>query len=1251
MSVKPDKPFAWKPLGGISLDFHRIFVEKKRPFDIEARDLHQNLVDALSTVNLTGLRQILYYDITGLTGTDWLETAIDAVLTEKPVDTFFMDFPDSEQAFAFEPVPGQYDQRADSAAQCLKLVIPGWVGLVRTGKVIICEGKLTDRELLAIRNYIVNPLENRVKELYPVKWDEFRPASEMIATVEGFLSAGTEKMESIRKDWGLAMSTADLGYVQAYFRDNEKRDPTETEIRVLDTYWSDHCRHTTFETEIESVGFPDSKWGEFLKTVWDEYLAMKRELGRDGKPVTLMELAVIYGRYLYKNGQLEDLDDSEEINACTVKIKADNNGTDEDWLLLFKNETHNHPTEIEPFGGASTCIGGAIRDPLSGRAYVYQAMRITGSADPREPVGDTLPGKLPQVKITREAARGYSSYGNQIGLATSHVKEIYHPGYKAKRMEVGAVVGAVKASSVRRESPLPGDVVILLGGKTGRDGIGGATGSSREHTVASLDTCGAEVQKGNAPEERKIQRLFRNPQVTGMIKKCNDFGAGGVSVAIGELSRGMEIDLDKVPLKYQGLNGTEIAISESQERMAVVVSPSDSEAFCRLAASENLETSLVAEITDRNRLVMKWKDRTIVDISRDFLDTHGVRQKASAIINDAGYPAVFDSPEKENPERFPVLLGELNNCSQRGLAEMFDSSIGSGTVVLPYGGRYRLSEAECSVHKLPIPGGKTKSVSFLAHGFDPAISSASPFLGSVNAVMESLSRLVASGGDWRKVRFSFQEYFRRLGRNPENWGLPVSALLGAFWAQKSWGLPAIGGKDSMSGSFTDLHVPPTLISFAVTTGDSGHVISSDVGESGLGLYLLKTELDPLGLPDIGKLKSDYNRFHSLVVQGAIHAAVAVRSGGLLAAATRMSLGNKVGLRLENVPACGYGSILFASGKALDNTFTRIGETENSGEIRFNGRSVSLVEAERIYTEPLSTVFSDQTSVDVTPLPVRSPANVEVISPKPRTKSVRPRVLIPLFYGQNCENDTADRFSDAGADPRIMVFRNRSGDDIRDSLSDLRREISNAQILMIVGGFSAGDEPDGSGKYIANVLRNSHIADEIHKLLDRDGLVCGICNGFQALVKSGLLPDGRISIQKEDSPTLFRNSINRHVSRLVKTRVITNRSPWLSLMEPGEIHTVAVSHGEGRFVADTNHLKKILDNDQLAFQYVDEQGNPTMNPAFNPNESLEAIEGLISPDGKVLGKMAHSERFTDGCFKNIPGNKTQSIFMAGVRYFS
>lgn len=1236
------------------MKFHRVFVEKKHPFDIEARDLLSDLRVTLSMDRVSRLRIFTFYDITDMDEPEHLQKAIDSVLSEKAVDQHFSHLPVvSSQGLiiAMEPVPGQYDQRADSAEQCIRLIVPGWSGAVRTGKVLCFEGDFSEQDKEILRRYVINPLEFREKDLDRLKWEEYRVSGDRIPVAEGFIDMDPSSLTAFREDWGLAMSQADIKAVQEYFGKTEKRNPTETEIRVLDTYWSDHCRHTTFETEITAVDFPEGEWGLFLSEVWNDYQDLRKTAGRSAKPVTLMDLAVVYGRYLYQAGQLDDLDDSDEINACTVKVRIDNDGKPEDWLLLFKNETHNHPTEIEPFGGASTCIGGAIRDPLSGRAYVYQAMRITGSGDPRESIAETLPGKLPQIKITREAAHGYSSYGNQIGLATSHVREIYHPGYKAKRMEVGAVVGAVKASAVRREAPVAGDRVILLGGKTGRDGIGGATGSSREHTLDSLDTCGAEVQKGNAPEERKIQRLFRNAEVTRLIKKCNDFGAGGVSVAIGELSSGMEIFLDRVPLKYMGLNGTEIAISESQERMAVVVSPQDVDRFCALAAAENLETSEVATITDRNRLVMKWKDQIIVNIDRDFLDTHGVRQKITAKIVDQGVSAV-DKARKEMDKSFPENLADLNVCSQRGLSEMFDSSIGGGTVLVPYGGRYRLSESECSVHKLPVPGGKTRTVSFLSHGYDPYLSSASPFLGSVNAILESLSRIVASGGSWRSVRFSFQEYFRRLGQDPENWGLPLSSLLGAFWFQKGIGLPAIGGKDSMSGSFTDRHVPPTLISFAVTTGETDHVVGSDLKSPGTTLWLLKTERDSLGLPDIECLKKGYDQYHALCLEQAIEAAASVRAGGLTAALVRMALGNHVGIRIESLSGCDYGSLVFASPRSdLPLPFVKIGVTTASPSIQIGKQDWGLDHIEKRYVAPLASIFPDQGRAEgEEALLAGSPEPTGPVLRKSRQKSPRPRVLIPLFYGQNCEYDTADRFTDAGGDPRILIFRNRTEEEIQLSLEVFATELAQAQILMLVGGFSAGDEPDGSGKYIANVLRNSRIADAVHQLLDRDGLVGGICNGFQALIKSGLLPGGKVTVQTEQSPTLFHNRINRHVARMVQTRVETNHSPWLALMNPGEIQTLAVSHGEGCFVASPDLISDLKARGQIAFRYCDDQGRPSMTESHNPNGSAEAIEGIISPDGRILGRMGHPERYTAGCFKNVPGIKTVSMFQAGIRYF-
>ena len=1237
-------------------DFFRVFVEKRKGRDNEAAGLQSDVVESLGIIGLERLRLVNIYELTSL-NRDQLERVKKTVLSESPLDELHDSIPGAEApSFAFEYLPGQFDQRADSAAQCIRLIYPDWDGVVRSSRLIILEGNVDKSAIPKIKDYCINPVESREKDMSGHSLFDLGSLPGDVPVLDKFNSS---EPASLKRDMGLAMSEQDISFCQEYFQNTEDRAPTETEIRVLDTYWSDHCRHTTFETEISDIKLPEGAFHELMKKGLTRYSDIREKLGRQNKPVTLMDLATIAGRRQRKDGILEDMEVSEEINACSVRITVDVDGREEPWLLMFKNETHNHPTEIEPFGGASTCIGGAIRDPLSGRSYVYQAMRITGASDPGETLENTLAGKLPQKYITRTAAHGYSSYGNQIGLATSFVREIYDPGYKAKRMEVGAVVGAVPEAQVRRETPVPGDVVVLIGGKTGRDGCGGATGSSKEHTDESLESCSAEVQKGNAPEERKIQRLFRDPEVTAMIKKCNDFGAGGVSVAIGELSPGLDIDLDKVPVKYSGLSGTELAISESQERMAVVCSSSDAEKMISLAATENLEAVVVAVVTDKNRLVLSWRGKNIVDLDRHFLDTNGVRQSTDAIlpaVQEGKDPYEADSHLNNSKETLLSRLADLDLCSQKGLVEMFDASIGSSTVQMPYGGKHQLTESELSVHKLPVPGGKTETCSLMAYGFDPELSRWSPYHGSVYAVVNSLARLVAGGGRWRKTRLSFQEYFRRLGKEPANWGLPLAALLGALEAQEALNIPAIGGKDSMSGSFHDLHVPPTLISFAVTTGRMKNMISPEFKGAGHSVYCLPVQVDENMIPRWDSLVEGYDYYESLVEDGKVLAAGTVKSGGLGAQIFRMGIGNEIGFSwsASEMPLFvrGRGDIIFESeDPSLCEQYSSLiflGKTVKEPELSFSGFKITLKEGLAAWKKTLDPVFRDDPDTDtaakcsISDYKSRSGHNSSCIG--------KPRVFIPVFPGTNCEYDTQRSFRQAGADTQISVFRNRDQKDVRESLHEMASQIRESQILMLSGGFSAGDEPEGSGKFIANVLRNPEIADAVEDLLTRDGLILGICNGFQALVKSGLLPGGHISELESSNPTLARNINNRHISRMVTTRVSSIHSPWVNTMDCGELHEIAISHGEGRFTAPQEVLDELVRNGQVVFQYCDSEGRAVMNPRYNPNGSDLAIEGICSPCGRILGKMGHTERFSSDNFINIPGNKFQPLFESGVGYF-
>lgn len=1238
---------------------YRIYVEKKKGFDLEAKRLENELKESFQDIKLSKVRLLNCYDVFNIEEAELAE-AKKLIFSEVVTDTVKDELEtNGAKFFAVEYLPGQFDQRADSAMQCLNLISDKNQNVtVTSGKVIILEGEISDTDVEKVKKYYINPVEMREKDLIKLEIEEGEKAQD-VPVFEGFISWNEEELKKFRESLGLAMTLADVKFVQEYFRDTEKREPTETEIKVLDTYWSDHCRHTTFETRIKDIVFPKSAFGETLQKAFDDYSKAREFVHGERlskKYISLMDMATICGKEMRKSGKLDDLEVSDEINACSVYIDVDVDGKLEKWLLMFKNETHNHPTEIEPFGGASTCLGGAIRDPLSGRSYVYQAIRVTGSGNPLEKLEDTLPGKLPQKKITTGAASGYASYGNQIGLTTGHVCEIYHDGYKAKRMEVGAVVGAVPADWVRRENASKGDIVILLGGKTGRDGCGGATGSSKEHTDDSLRLCGAEVQKGNAPEERKIQRLFRNPEVTRMIKKCNDFGAGGVSVAIGELAPGLDINLDVVPTKYLGLSGTELAISESQERMAVVIEAKDKDKFIELASKENLLSTVVATVTDTNRLVLNWKGKKIVDISRDFLDTNGVTQETTVEVADitGENPLLKVNYEGETlKDRWYNMLSSLNVASQKGLMEIFDATIGATTVLMPFGGKYQMTPTDVSVQKIPLLKGETDTASAITWGYNPVLSSWSQFHGGAYAVVESLAKLVSVGGDYKRVRLSFQEYFQKLGQNPVNWGKPFSALLGTIEAQRGFGIPAIGGKDSMSGTFNDIHVPPTLISFAVAPVKASVVISPEFKEAGHKLYLVKHHMLDNYMPNIEELKENFELVHENIVNGTIISAMTLKNGGIAEAVSKMTLGNRVGAKIvdlgEDLFKLGYGTFVVETTKELcGKNVELLGETIAEYKVVVGDKEIDMTEGEKVWLDKLFPVFPHKTIEKVENYIWTPYEKKEIIVCK--NKIAKPRVLVPAFPGTNCEYDSARVFEKAGAEANILPFRNITQEYINDSIEKMVKEINNSQILMFPGGFSSGDEPDGSGKFIATVLTNPKIAEAISKFLERDGLILGICNGFQALIKSGLLPYGEIGKVTENSPTLTFNKIGRHVSQMVKTKVTSNKSPWLAGVEVGSEFEIAVSHGEGRFFANDEVIKKLFENGQVATQYVNLEGVPTNEFRFNPNGSTCAIEGITSPDGKVFGKMGHSERCGNNVFKNIIGNKDQKIFENGVKYF-
>ncbi len=1245
----------------------RIYVEKKAPYAVRAKELKEEVRQYLGITALRSVRVLIRYDVENLSDATY-QQALMTVFSEPPVDDCYEEkFEMDPDAFCFsvEYLPGQFDQRADSAEQCVKLLNEKEDPVIRSATTYVFEGEINSEDQARIKEYCINPVDSReTDEQKPdtlvQKFDE--PAD--VAVFDGFQNMPESELKELYDSLNLAMTFKDFLHIQKYFAGEEKRDPSVTEIRVLDTYWSDHCRHTTFLTELKNVSFDDGYYKKPIEGTYQEYYTAHKEMfaGRDDKFVSLMDIALLAMRQLKKAGKLDDMEESDEINACSIVVPVEIDGREEEWLVFFKNETHNHPTEIEPFGGAATCLGGAIRDPLSGRGYVYQAMRVTGAADPTVSMKDTLPGKLPQRKITTGAAHGYSSYGNQIGLATGLVNEVYHPNYVAKRMEIGAVMGAAPRRNVIRENSDPGDIIILLGGRTGRDGIGGATGSSKAHTTKSIDVCGAEVQKGNAPTERKIQRLFRRQEVSSIIKKCNDFGAGGVSVAIGELADGLEVNLDKVPKKYAGLDGTELAISESQERMAVVVAKADVDKMLGFAAEENLEAVVVAEVTESPRLVLKWRGKTIVDISRAFLDTNGAHQETDVQVTMPDQEKNYFKEKKDTRDlkrAWLDILRDLNVCSQKGLVEMFDSSIGAATVTMPYGGKTQHTPIQTMIAKLPVPEGKCDTVTMMSYGMDPYLTSWSPYHGAVYAVISSVAKIVASGGDYSKIRFTFQEYFRRLGTDPKRWGEPMAALLGAYDAQMKLGLPSIGGKDSMSGSFNDIDVPPTLCSFAVDVASLEDVISPELKKAGNLLVKFDIEKDEYDLPVYSQLMELYSAITGLIRENKIASAYAIGFGGICEAVSKMAFGNELGvtlndrLSIDELFAKDYGSIIVEMDPedyaALKINGKEIGTVTEQPNFVAGTTSVSMKEAYEAWTGRLEEVFPTRSGVEQTVLEDKLFDAKEVYTAQ--RKLARPKVFIPVFPGTNCEYDTTKAFEQAGAEVETVVFKNMTENQIVESVDAFEKAIRSSQILMFSGGFSAGDEPDGSAKFIASIFRNPKIMDAVHDLLkQRDGLALGICNGFQALIKLGLVPYGEIKPQTAGAPTLTTNSIGRHISKSVYTKVVTNKSPWLMRAELGGVYAIPASHGEGRFVAEESVINELFANGQVATRYVDLQGNPTMDEEFNPNGSYAAIEGITSPDGRVLGKMAHSERIGDGVAVNIYGNQNQHIFESGVSYF-
>lgn len=1260
----------------------RIYVEKKEPFAVKAKELHEDLKSYLGMEGVEKVRELIRYDVENISD-ETFEKACHSVFAEPPVDDLYREelpLQEGDRVFGVEFLPGQFDQRADSAVQCVRFLKEDEEPIIRTAVIYVISGKITDDEFAKIRAYCINPVDSRETDMEKPATliQEFAEPAD-VKIFDGFSSMEENALRDLYDSLGLAMTFKDFKHIQNYFANEEHRDPSMTEIRVLDTYWSDHCRHTTFSTELTDVEFGEGYYRAPIETTYQSYLDTREEIfaGRKDKFVCLMDLALMAMRKLKKDGKLEDMEQSDEINACSVIVPVemdyDGEKVTEEWLVFFKNETHNHPTEIEPFGGAATCLGGAIRDPLSGRGYVYQAMRVTGAADPTVPVSETLHGKLSQKKLVRGAAAGYSSYGNQIGLATGYVKEIYHPDYVAKRMEIGAVMGAAPRKNVIRENSDPGDIIILLGGRTGRDGCGGATGSSKVHTDTSIETCGAEVQKGNAPTERKIQRLFRREEVSRLIKKCNDFGAGGVSVAIGELADGLVVDLDKVPKKYAGLDGTELAISESQERMAVVVDPKDVETFLGYAAEENLEAVPVAEVTKEPRLILNWRGKDIVNLSRAFLDTNGAHQETKVSVD---IPSVEDNyfdriavdkvEEKVKNEdvkgAWLALMGDLNVCSQKGLVEMFDSSIGAGSVLMPYGGKYQLTETQAMVAKLPVLRGKTDTVTMMSYGFDPYLSSWSPYHGAVYAVTESMARIVANGGDYKKIRFTFQEYFRRMTSDPKRWSQPFAALLGAYDAQIGYGLPSIGGKDSMSGTFNDIDVPPTLVSFAVDVAKDSDVITPELKTAGNSLVQFSIEKDDYDIPVYEKVMELYDSISGLMKKGIIVSAYALDSNGLAAALSKMAFGNGLGVAVDKeVPLRalfenGLGDIVaeIAADKlealaAADVDYMTVGKVTEEAAFTYKDTEISLEEALAAWKKPLEKVFPTKAVKDTTPIETRLYHKEQIYVCK--NKVAKPTVFIPVFPGTNCEYDSSRAFERAGANVVTKVFKNLSAEDIRESVDAFEKAISQAQIIMFPGGFSAGDEPDGSAKFFATAFQNAKIKEAVTKLLqERDGLALGICNGFQALIKLGLVPFGEITGQTAESPTLTFNTINRHISKMVYTKVVSDKSPWLREAKLGQTYCSPASHGEGRFVANREWLDKLFANGQVATQYVDIDGNVSMDEEWNVNGSYCSIEGITSPDGRCFGKMAHAERRDTSVAINIYGEQDLKIFESGVAYF-
>ncbi len=1266
-------------------DVRRVFVEKKEAFAGEAKDLTHEIKSYLEIDTLRRIRILIRYDVEHISD-EVFDRACRGVFAEMPVDDLYPEtFPmaEGDHSFSVEYLPGQFDQRADSAEQCVRFLDAEAQPIIRSAKTYVIEGEINEEQISAIKNYVINPVDSR--EAAAEKPDTLEqhfddPAD--VGVFEGFTVMEEAPLHELYASLNLAMTFKDFQHIQKYFAGEEHRDPTVTEIRVLDTYWSDHCRHTTFSTELKNIRFEDGYLRKPIEDTFKQYLQDHNEMyaGRDDKFVCLMDMALLAAKKLKKEGKLQDQEESDEINACSIVVPVEIDGKTEEWLVNFKNETHNHPTEIEPFGGAATCLGGAIRDPLSGRTYVYQAMRVTGAADPTMSIHETLSGKLPQKKLVREAAHGYSSYGNQIGLATGYVKEVYHPNYVAKRMEIGAVMGAAPRKAVQRLTSEPGNVIILLGGRTGRDGIGGATGSSKVHTTESIEVCGAEVQKGNAPTERKLQRMFRRPEVSHIIRKCNDFGAGGVSVAIGELADGLRVDLDLVPKKYAGLDGTELAISESQERMAVVVDEADAEQFLAYAAEENLEAVKVAVVTEEPRLVLTWRGKEIVNLSRAFLDTNGAHQETDVTVEIPDEKDSFFVREEIKPEevksRWLETLADLNCCSQKGLVEMFDSSIGAGSVMMPYGGTYQLTETQAMVAKLPVLDGTCDLVTMMSYGFDPYLSSWSPYHGAVYAVLESIARIVSSGGDYRKIRFTFQEYFRRMTEDPTRWSQPFSALMGAYAAQLAFGLPSIGGKDSMSGTFNDIDVPPTLVSFAVDTGDSANVLTPELKEAGSKLVLIKIDRDAYDLPDYAQAMDQYAKFFADVEEGKIASAWAVDGKGIAAGLSKMAFGNGLGVKVEHnidpnlLFAPLFGSIIAeVPGEMvsqLRTTYTLIGEVLAEQVFTYSNTRIELSEALESWKGTLEKVFRTNSGVSKdTPLFIADPDQPGVGGKTDENdlfhvdeiyvckhKVARPKVFIPVFPGSNCEYDSMKAFERAGADTDVRIFRNLSAQDIRDSVESFSQAIDQAQIIMFPGGFSAGDEPDGSAKFFATAFQNEKIKEAVTKLLqERDGLALGICNGFQALIKLGLVPTGTVCGQDENAPTLTFNTIGRHISKMAYTKVVSNRSPWLSKAKLGDVYVTPASHGEGRFVASDEWLNTLLLSGQVATMYCDPHGQVSMDEEWNINGSYAAIEGITSPDGRVYGKMCHAERRGDAVALNIYGEQDMKIFESGVAYFN